>query len=54
MPESQGAPEIDPPIILQEQKTVLASIFSVLSAIYASQVEQEYLKIEKGKYHLVH
>ncbi|KAF5918896.1 hypothetical protein HPG69_005937, partial [Diceros bicornis minor] len=38
----------DPPIILQEQKTVLASIFSVLSAIYASQAEQEYLKIEKG------
>ncbi|XP_066107165.1 protein SAAL1 isoform X2 [Saccopteryx bilineata] len=37
----------DPPIILQEQKTVLASVFSVLSAIYASQVEQEYLKIEK-------
>uniref|UniRef100_A0A9L0SKD5 Serum amyloid A like 1 n=1 Tax=Equus caballus TaxID=9796 RepID=A0A9L0SKD5_HORSE len=37
----------DPPIILQEQKTVLASIFSVLSAIYASQAEQEYLKIEK-------
>uniref|UniRef100_A0A2K6ETL8 Serum amyloid A like 1 n=1 Tax=Propithecus coquereli TaxID=379532 RepID=A0A2K6ETL8_PROCO len=41
----------DPPIILQEQKTVLASVFSVLSAIYASQAEQEYLKIEKGKYH---
>ena len=40
----------DPPIILQEQKTVLASVFSVLSAIYASQTEQEYLKIGKGKY----
>nr|KAF6467618.1 serum amyloid A like 1 [Rousettus aegyptiacus] len=38
----------DPPIILQEQKTVLASIFSVLSAIYGSQAEQEYLKIENG------
>ncbi|XP_036283563.1 protein SAAL1 isoform X1 [Pipistrellus kuhlii] len=37
----------DPPIILQEQKTVLASVFSVLSAIYASQVEQKYLKVEK-------
>lgn len=37
----------DPPIILQEQKTVLASVFSVLSAIYASQAEQEYLKREK-------
>ncbi|EPQ18370.1 Protein SAAL1 [Myotis brandtii] len=43
----------DPPIILQEQKTVLASIFSVLSAMYASQVEQEYLKVEKGKYHFI-
>ncbi|XP_007953800.1 protein SAAL1 [Orycteropus afer afer] len=37
----------DPPIILQEQKTVLASILSVLSAIYTSQAKQEYLKIEK-------
>ncbi|XP_055991552.1 protein SAAL1 isoform X2 [Sorex fumeus] len=37
----------DPPIVLQEQKTVLASIFSVLSAIYASQAEQESLKREK-------
>ncbi|EHB10908.1 Protein SAAL1 [Heterocephalus glaber] len=37
----------DPPIILQEQKTVLASVFSVLSAMYASQAEQEYLKVEK-------
>nr|XP_027798133.1 protein SAAL1 isoform X1 [Marmota flaviventris] len=37
----------DPPIILQEQKTVLASIFSVLSAIYASQADQEHLKTEK-------
>uniref|UniRef100_A0A8C7BPE4 Protein SAAL1 n=1 Tax=Neovison vison TaxID=452646 RepID=A0A8C7BPE4_NEOVI len=42
----------DPPIILQEQKTVLASVYSVLSAIYASRAEQEYLKIEEGKYHL--
>uniref|UniRef100_A0ABI7XI49 Serum amyloid A like 1 n=1 Tax=Felis catus TaxID=9685 RepID=A0ABI7XI49_FELCA len=42
----------DPPIILQEQKTVLASVYSVLSAIFASQAEQEYLKIEEGKYHL--
>ncbi|XP_005380456.1 PREDICTED: protein SAAL1 [Chinchilla lanigera] len=37
----------DPPIILQEQKTVLASVYSVLSAIYASQAEQEYLKAGK-------
>lgn len=37
----------DPPIILQEQKTVLASVYSVLSAIYASRAEQEYLKIEE-------
>ncbi|XP_072475736.1 protein SAAL1 isoform X1 [Notamacropus eugenii] len=38
----------DPPIMLQEQKTVLASIFSVLSAVYASQAEQEYVKMEKN------
>ncbi|XP_007497074.1 protein SAAL1 isoform X1 [Monodelphis domestica] len=38
----------DPPIILQEQKTVLASIFSVLSAVYVSQAEQEYIKMEKN------
>ncbi|XP_040844399.1 protein SAAL1 isoform X2 [Ochotona curzoniae] len=31
----------DPPIILQEQKTVLASAFSVLSSIHASQAEHE-------------
>ncbi|KAM8968817.1 protein SAAL1 isoform X1 [Sarcophilus harrisii] len=36
----------DPPIILQEQKTVLASIFSVLSAVYVSQAEQEFIKME--------
>lgn len=41
----------DPPIILQEQKTVLASVYSVLSAIYVSRAEQEYLKMEEGKYH---
>ncbi|XP_053141142.1 protein SAAL1 [Hemicordylus capensis] len=38
----------DPPIIVQEQKTVLASILSVLSAIFASQTEQEYVKIGKN------
>ncbi|XP_007515918.1 protein SAAL1 [Erinaceus europaeus] len=43
----------DPPIMLQEQKTVLASVFSVLSAIYASQAEQESLKIEKAYLPLV-
>ncbi|XP_062052398.1 protein SAAL1 isoform X2 [Lepus europaeus] len=37
----------DPPIILQEQKTVLASAFSVLSSIYASQAEQEDVRIGK-------
>ncbi|KAM5248162.1 protein SAAL1 [Ctenodactylus gundi] len=42
----------DPPIILQEQKTVLASVFSVLSAICASQAEQEYLKVDEGKYNV--
>ncbi|MBZ3883175.1 Protein SAAL1 [Sciurus carolinensis] len=43
----------DPPIILQEQKTMLASVFSVLSAIYASQADQEHLKKEKGKYYFI-
>ncbi|XP_043826847.1 protein SAAL1 isoform X2 [Dromiciops gliroides] len=38
----------DPPVILQEQKTVLASVFSVLSAVYASQAEQDYIKMEKN------
>ncbi|XP_061466205.1 protein SAAL1 isoform X2 [Rhineura floridana] len=38
----------DPPIIVQEQKTVLASILSVLSAIFASQTEQEYIKMGKN------
>ncbi|OBS77934.1 hypothetical protein A6R68_19677, partial [Neotoma lepida] len=39
----------DPPIILQEQKTVLASVLSVLSAISASGSEQEHLEREEGK-----
>ncbi|XP_049637000.1 protein SAAL1 isoform X2 [Suncus etruscus] len=43
----------DPPIILQEQKTVLASVFSVMSAIYASQAEQEYLKREEANLPLI-
>uniref|UniRef100_A0A8C3KV35 Serum amyloid A like 1 n=1 Tax=Chrysolophus pictus TaxID=9089 RepID=A0A8C3KV35_CHRPC len=38
----------DPPIIVQEQKTVLASVLSVLSAIFASQTEQEYIKMRKN------
>nr|XP_056707452.1 protein SAAL1 [Euleptes europaea] len=38
----------DPPIIVQEQKTVLASILSVLSVIYSSQKEKEYVKIGKN------
>nr|XP_004650878.2 protein SAAL1 isoform X1 [Jaculus jaculus] len=38
----------DPPITLQEQKTVLASVLSVLSSIYASQAEQAGLKTEKA------
>ncbi|XP_054131581.1 protein SAAL1 [Melozone crissalis] len=37
----------DPPIIVQEQKTVLASILSVLSAMFASQTEQEYTRMRK-------
>ncbi|NWR71932.1 SAAL1 protein, partial [Centropus unirufus] len=32
----------DPPIIVQEQKTLLASILSVLSAMFASQTEEEH------------
>ncbi|XP_006892136.1 PREDICTED: protein SAAL1 [Elephantulus edwardii] len=43
----------DPPIILQEQKTVLASVFSVMSTIYASQSEQEYLKTENVDHLLI-
>ncbi|NXG38930.1 SAAL1 protein, partial [Dromaius novaehollandiae] len=39
----------DPAIIVQEQKTVLASILSVLSAMFASQTEQEYIKMRKSK-----
>uniref|UniRef100_A0A8D0C6S4 Serum amyloid A like 1 n=1 Tax=Salvator merianae TaxID=96440 RepID=A0A8D0C6S4_SALMN len=38
----------DPPVIIQEQKTVLASILSVLLAIFASQIEQDYMKMEKN------
>ncbi|XP_065259741.1 protein SAAL1 [Emys orbicularis] len=37
----------DPPIIIQEQKSVLASILSVLSAMFASQIQQEYVKRRK-------
>ncbi|NWU76373.1 SAAL1 protein, partial [Onychorhynchus coronatus] len=40
----------DPPIIVQEQKTVLASILSVLSAMFASQTEQEYTRMRKSKW----
>ncbi|CAO2632622.1 Protein SAAL1 [Lemmus lemmus] len=36
----------DPPIILQEQKTVLASVFSVLSAVSASWAAQQHPKRE--------
>nr|XP_033784699.1 protein SAAL1 [Geotrypetes seraphini]XP_033784700.1 protein SAAL1 [Geotrypetes seraphini]XP_033784702.1 protein SAAL1 [Geotrypetes seraphini]XP_033784703.1 protein SAAL1 [Geotrypetes seraphini] len=38
----------DPPIIVQEQKTVLASVLSVLSAMFSSQAELGYMKIEKN------
>ncbi|XP_051004557.1 protein SAAL1 [Acomys russatus] len=43
----------DPPIILQEQKTVLASVFSVLSALSASGAAQERLKAEEGDLPLI-
>ncbi|XP_005990549.1 protein saal1 [Latimeria chalumnae] len=39
----------DPPIILQEQKTLLASILSVLSAMFASETQQEYVNIGKNR-----
>ncbi|ETE69607.1 Protein SAAL1, partial [Ophiophagus hannah] len=38
----------DPPIIVQEQKTLLASILSVLSAIFASQTDQDYVKMGRN------
>ncbi|NWH66886.1 SAAL1 protein, partial [Geococcyx californianus] len=38
----------DPPIIVQEQKTLLASILSVLSAMFASHTEQEHTKMRKS------
>ncbi|XP_015681632.1 protein SAAL1 isoform X2 [Protobothrops mucrosquamatus] len=38
----------DPPIIVQEQKTLLASILSVLSAIFPSQTDQDYVKMGKN------
>ncbi|CAI5763311.1 protein SAAL1 [Podarcis lilfordi] len=42
----------DPPIVVHEQKTVLASTLSVLSAIFASQTiyghRHEYIKMEKN------
>ncbi|XP_029438392.1 protein SAAL1 isoform X2 [Rhinatrema bivittatum] len=38
----------DPPIIIQEQKSVLASVLAVMSAMFSSQAELEYIKIEKN------
>ncbi|XP_053304831.1 protein SAAL1 [Spea bombifrons] len=38
----------DPPLIVQEQKTILSSVFAVMSIIFASQADQEYRKIEKN------
>uniref|UniRef100_A0A8C5SGG3 Serum amyloid A like 1 n=1 Tax=Laticauda laticaudata TaxID=8630 RepID=A0A8C5SGG3_LATLA len=38
----------DPPIIVQEQKTLLASILSVLLAIFASQTNQDYVKMGRN------
>ncbi|XP_069479891.1 protein SAAL1 isoform X2 [Ambystoma mexicanum] len=36
----------DPPLILQEQKTVLSSVLAVMSVMFSSQIDQEYMKIE--------
>lgn len=44
----------DPPIIVQEQKTLLASILSVLSAIFPSQTDQDYVKMGKSKCYNLH
>ncbi|XP_075402114.1 protein SAAL1 isoform X2 [Tenrec ecaudatus] len=38
----------DPPVIFHEQKTVLASALSVMSALCAAQGDRDYLKIEKA------
>ncbi|MEE6499430.1 hypothetical protein FKM82_003447 [Ascaphus truei] len=38
----------DPPMIVQEQKTILSSVLSVMSVMFASQADQEYTKMEKN------
>ncbi|XP_066439729.1 protein SAAL1 isoform X1 [Eleutherodactylus coqui] len=38
----------DPPLIVQEQKTILSSILAVMSVVFTSQIEQEYTKIGKN------
>ncbi|XP_069821227.1 protein SAAL1 isoform X2 [Dendropsophus ebraccatus] len=38
----------DPPLIVQEQKTVLCSVLAVMSVMFTSQTEQEYTRIRKN------
>ncbi|XP_071975076.1 protein SAAL1 isoform X2 [Engystomops pustulosus] len=38
----------DPPLIVQEQKTILSSVLAVMSVMFASQTEQEYTEIGKN------
>lgn len=38
----------DPPLIVQEQKTILSSVLAVMSVMFTSQTEQEYTEIGKN------
>ncbi|CAN2391029.1 Serum amyloid A-like 1 [Pristimantis euphronides] len=38
----------DPPLIIQEQKTILSSILAVMSVMFISQTKQEYTEIGKN------
>ncbi|KAM9302313.1 protein SAAL1 [Gastrophryne carolinensis] len=38
----------DPPLIIQEQKTILSSILAVMSVMFASEIDQDYTEIEKN------
>ncbi|KAM4018491.1 protein SAAL1 isoform 2-T5 [Anomaloglossus baeobatrachus] len=38
----------DPPLIIQEQKTILSSVLAVMSAMFSAQTDQEYTEIKKN------
>ncbi|KAG8438417.1 hypothetical protein GDO86_008917 [Hymenochirus boettgeri] len=38
----------DPPLIVQEQKTLLSSVFSIMSMMFVSQADQNYTQIDKN------